>query len=282
MMEDLQQPTPTPERDTLFVRERSMTPIQLSIPVEIIELDPALALLCGEPVDEEMPVPPSPVQVAITEQMLIPPSSVITPEKVDTAESEVTPPFVQKLRDLEDNARAEMAAWDPKYRGLVTEESSAAAGASLKRKGITLNPSGAHFTNSTTASEMDSDCSDDEDEAVNDEDDDEVPPFDPNSQERPKLPIYHPGFKLTEELALGTLQVFADFLKVTRANGYHDEEAAHLWNEIMRSIKIPYRDAVKLAVAGETGAGKSALLNALLGVLNLTIEVRIGLECIGS
>jgi predicted GTPase len=41
----------------------------------------------------------------------------------------------------------------------------------------------------------------------------------------------------------------------------------------VRSKNIPYQDDVKLAVAGDTGAGKSALLNAILGVLNLTIEV---------
>jgi len=120
---------------------------------------------------------------------------------------------------------------------------------------------------------MDTDSSDEDDDADSEDGGDEIQAFDPNSLERPKLPIYHPGFSLTEDIALSTLQVFKDFMKAARSNGYNDEEVNYLWNEVVKSTKIPYRDAVKLAVAGETGAGKSALLNALLGVLNLTIEV---------
>jgi hypothetical protein len=121
---------------------------------------------------------------------------------------------------------------------------------------------------------MDSDSSDDEDE----DREDEIAPLDPNSQKRPKLPIYHPGFKLTEELTLGTLSNFMDFIKQAQDDGYNDDELSHLWNEVVRSKAMPYQDAVKLAVAGDTGAGKSALLNAMLGVLNLTIEVRQGIR----
>jgi len=55
--------------------------------------------------------------------------------------------------------------------------------------------------------------------------------------------------------------------------GYKDEEAQRLRTEIIRKKNINYQESVRLAVAGDTGVGKSALLNALLGVLNLTIEV---------
>jgi hypothetical protein len=120
---------------------------------------------------------------------------------------------------------------------------------------------------------MDTDSSDDDDEAYGDDGDDEVKPIDPNSQKRPKLPIYHPGFKLTEDTTLGTLNNFVGFFKQAQADGYNDEELTLLWNEVVRGKKIPYQEAVKLAVAGDTGAGKSALLNSILGVLNLTIEV---------
>ena len=63
--------------------------------------------------------------------------------------------------------------------------------------------------------------------------------------------------------------------------GYKDDEAKHLRAEILNNKTIPYQDAVRLAVAGDTGVGKSALLNSILGVLNLTIEVRQALHFAG-
>jgi predicted GTPase len=51
------------------------------------------------------------------------------------------------------------------------------------------------------------------------------------------------------------------------ASGYNDDEAKHQYKT------IPYQEAIRLAVAGDTGSGKSALLNAVLGVPNLNIEV---------
>jgi hypothetical protein len=126
-----------------------------------------------------------------------------------------------------------------------------------------------------------SDDDDDDDDEVDDDDDGEVevPPLDPHSQKRPKLPIYHPGFKLTEDLTLESLSVFVEFFQQAKKDGYKDDELSHLWNEVMRSKNIPYQDAVKLAVAGDTGAGKSTLMNAILGVINLTIEVREAMRC---
>lgn len=70
------------------------------------------------------------------------------------------------------------------------------------------------------------------------------------------------------------LDVFTNFITASAQNGHRDSEAARLRNEIIRKKNIKYQDSVRLAVAGDTGVGKSALLNALLGVLNLTIEVR--------
>jgi hypothetical protein len=118
---------------------------------------------------------------------------------------------------------------------------------------------------------MDSDLSGDDDESDSDDGEEEVIPLDPNSQQRPKLPIYHPGFKLTEQLNLGILNNFETFIK--QAEGYNDKELKYLSKEISRSKIPPYQGPVMLAVAGDTGAGKSALLNAILGVLNLIIEV---------
>jgi maltoporin len=122
---------------------------------------------------------------------------------------------------------------------------------------------------------MDPDVSDndDEDGGSDSDDEDRVPAHDPNSQTRPKLPIYHPGFKLTEEITQNVLRTFTQFIVQSINDGYTDPEATHLRDEIISKKTMKNETAVRLAVAGDTGVGKSALLNALLGVLNLTIEV---------
>lgn len=123
---------------------------------------------------------------------------------------------------------------------------------------------------------MDSDSSDIEDASSSDSDDDDgdrVPPYDPNVQERPKLPVYHPRFALTEELVLNVLRTFINYIMPCINSGYDDDEAKHLLEEVKRYKTFKYQDAVRLAVAGDTGVGKSALLNAVLGKMNLTIEV---------
>jgi len=130
------------------------------------------------------------------------------------------------------------------------------------------------MANMTLASEVDSDCSDGGSDSDSDDGEgDRVLPYDPNEQERPKLPIYHPGFVLTEELVQNILKTFIDYIGTSMNQGYKDDEAGHLRAEVINYKTITYQESVRLAVAGDTGAGKSALLNAILGVVNLNIEV---------
>jgi hypothetical protein len=109
-MEDVQQPTPTPDdnSESLFV-----------------------------PVAAMVTTPP-PAFVPLPEQMLAPLSPILTPAMVESAEEEVVPPFVQKLRDLEHQAKAAITSWDLKYLGQTSEESTGTTGAGTKRKG--MNP----------------------------------------------------------------------------------------------------------------------------------------------
>jgi hypothetical protein len=264
------QPMSAPE-EPLFVPEGSMPPTQVDVTIVVAEVEPEVLSPVVEPVEEEMPSLAS--QGVVSDRLPTPTPSLHTPDKIEANEDETVSHFVLELRSLEDAAKAEIAAWDAKYVGQNSEDSSGSANAGTKRKGISSTPFVSHCTNPVVASEMDSDASDSDEEPSDDDEADEVRPFDPNLQDRPKLPIYHPGFKLTEELALNILKGFRDFIRQAQKDGYTDDEASYLWSEVMKSNKIPYRDAVKVAVAGETGAGKSALLNAILGVLNLTIEV---------
>jgi hypothetical protein len=65
------------------------------------------------------------------------PIAVQLPENMEPGgEEEQELLFVQKLRDLEQSAKAEMAAWDPVYSQIA--EHGAATVPSTKRKGIVL------------------------------------------------------------------------------------------------------------------------------------------------
>ena len=147
---------------------------------------------------------------------------------------------------------------------------------STKRKGKSRAAKYENTTDAVAAAEMDLNTSDEESDdsgSDSDEEEDQVPPHDPDSQIRPKLPIYHPGFQLTEDITQKVLSTFSQFIVSSVRKGYKDAEAQRLREQIIKKKDIKYQDAVRLAVAGDTGVGKSALLNALLGVLNLTIEV---------
>jgi hypothetical protein len=115
--------------------------------------------------------------------------------------------------------------------------------------------------------------SDDEDD---DEDVDDVPPHDPTSEALPRLPVYHPGFGLSEQTAKQVLDVFKRFL--TKSN-YSDDEAKHLLSEVNYHNKIPYGDSVRIGLIGDAGVGKSSAINSILGVANLTVEGDDGDSC---
>jgi GTPase SAR1 family protein len=65
-----------------------------------------------------------------------------------------------------------------------------------------------------------------------------------------------------------------DFLKAAKNRGVAGEEATYLWNEILKSRNISYQPEIRIAVTGDTGSGKSAFTNSLLGE-DLTLEVTL-------
>ncbi|OAG19050.1 hypothetical protein CC77DRAFT_1032442 [Alternaria alternata] len=168
-----------------------------------------------------------------------------------TLDAHIISPHMQRLRDIEADANRAILSW-----GSGGAESAVPA----KRK------------ISDTFSDSDDEDSDDE------KDPSQVPPYDPAQQRRPKLPMYHPGFKQAEEDTQAVLQVFLDFLKAAKNRGVSSEEATYLWNEILKNRNILYQKEIRIAVTGDTGTGKSATTNALLGE-DLTPEGDNGAAC---
>lgn len=182
-------------------------------------------------------------------------------------------PYMRKLRTLEADAIQEISSWNPKYLSQDPCVTTVAAVAGTKRKGMCQTV--LCMTELTLpAAEMEYEPDSDRDDDSSDDSDDRVPAYDPDQQNRPKLPLYHPGFKLTESTATNILSTIVQYITKSIRSGYDDDaEATHLRKEILRNNKIPYQEVVRMSVAGDTGAGKSALLNALLGVVNLNVEV---------
>lgn len=189
-----------------------------------------------------------------------------------TGEEQHASPYIQKLKVLEADAKQEISSWDPKYLSQDPDVTTAAAVAGTKRKGMCTT---GLCVNELTlpAAEMEDEPDIDLDNDDSDDGDDRVPAYDPDQQTRPKLPLYHPGFTLTESTAKNLLSTINQYITKAMNNGYDDAEAKHLRKQILRNNKIPYQEVVRISVAGDTGAGKSALLNALLGVINLNVEV---------
>ncbi|KAI8935499.1 hypothetical protein NX059_008069 [Plenodomus lindquistii] len=173
--------------------------------------------------------------------------------------------FLNLLAKIERDAAERMEGWEPMYRTQAPVENAANTAAGTKRK----------------ASVMDSDSehSDSDPDTDSDDEEERIAPHDPDQQVRPKLPIYHPGFQLTEDVTKEVLSVFINYINTAVNSGYEDEEATHLRNDIVKTKKFKYQDVVRLAVAGDTGVGKSALLNAILGTVNLNPESDEGGAC---
>jgi hypothetical protein len=87
----------------------------------------------------EMPVPVAVMQ-AVPLSTLAPFAEQMPENMEPGGKEEQVLPFVQKLRDLEQSAKAEMAAWDPAFSQVA--ENGAATVVSTKRKGIVLNRKG--------------------------------------------------------------------------------------------------------------------------------------------
>lgn len=78
---------------------------------------------------------------------------------------------------------------------------------------------------------------------------------------------------MTVDMANRVLQIMVRFLKIAEDGEYHDKGVDVLRHEIERTTKSPDEPAVRIAITGDTGSGKSATLNSIPGVDSLTPEL---------
>jgi ribosome biogenesis GTPase A len=104
-----------------------------------------------------------------------------------------------------------------------------------------------------------------------DDGDDEIPPYDPATERFPMLPIYHPAFQQAEELTHSIIRGFQEFIATSN---YKDDEIKYLLRELEELEHPKYPTALRIGLIGDSGVGKSSLINSLLGVESIAPQVR--------
>lgn len=128
-MDLAQRPTPLLDDnlDPLFIQDAYVDTVGLMDLVRVGEpLQPV-------PYENEIARPGS-ASVPAVEDDAKPSPQMFAPDEQIGEEAES--PFVQMLKDIKADARAQIAAWDPVYRGQATEGAIASQAVGTKRKGM--------------------------------------------------------------------------------------------------------------------------------------------------
>lgn len=107
-------------------------------------------------------------------------------------------------------------------------------------------------------------------EDITDEDEDEVLRHEPASEAIPLLPLSHPAFNLVEVYSRQMIQVFQDAI---HESTYQDAETNYLLEELTTHETPNYGKDIKIGLIGDSGVGKSSLINSILGTENITVQV---------
>ncbi|MCJ1396569.1 hypothetical protein MMC18_009460 [Xylographa bjoerkii] len=101
-------------------------------------------------------------------------------------------------------------------------------------------------------------------------------PYDLHFEALPNLAVYHPSFRKVERMCLDLVNRAIDML---RSSSYQDTQTEELIVYMSSQKDIEYPKATIIGMMGDSGVGKSSLINSLLGTSELANEGATGSAC---
>ncbi|MCJ1399570.1 hypothetical protein MMC11_002772 [Xylographa trunciseda] len=101
-------------------------------------------------------------------------------------------------------------------------------------------------------------------------------PYDVHLEALPNLAAYHPSFRKVEQMCLGLVNGAINMLK---SSSYQDTQTEELIKYMSSHKEIEYPKATRIGMMGDSGVGKSSLINSLLGTSELANEGATGSAC---
>ena len=86
-------------------------------------------------------------------------------------------------------------------------------------------------------------------------------PYDSRQEPTPQFSIYHPSFQIAESKCVELVGTAIDLLKNST---YQDKTVINLRERLERFRHIKYPEPRKVGIVGDSGVGKSSLINAIL------------------
>ena len=96
--------------------------------------------------------------------------------------------------------------------------------------------------------------------------------YDPLTEQEPEYPAYHESFKKAQRLCE---EIATDAVELLKLSTYQDSSVRDLRQRFQSCQTVKYPETKKIAIFGNSGVGKSTLINALLDSVGLASTVSL-------
>ncbi|GME47841.1 uncharacterized protein LTHEOB_11957 [Neofusicoccum parvum] len=86
--------------------------------------------------------------------------------------------------------------------------------------------------------------------------------YDPRAEPSPNTAVHHKSFSTAERIAR---EIPFQILQIISEAGFADEDVVFLREGAENTLRISYPKSVKIGLRGDSGTGKSSLVNSILG-----------------